>query len=161
QGVGNMYGATEATGAATSVQITEAMVATGRPLTVGHPPPEIEKWIADPDDPRRRLPDGARGEIVIAGPQIADPYLRPSDAGEPADRSSPFFTLPEGRRAYRTGDLGSVDPADGSLAGAGRLGHPIKLHGYRLELEEIEARRRARPGVSDRAVRADHPAGAP
>jgi len=159
--VWNMYGPTEATVAATSVQITEAMVATGRPLTVGHPAPGIEIWIADPDDPRRRLPDGARGEIVIAGPQIADPYLRPSDAGEPADRSSPFFTLPGGRRAYRTGDLGSVDPADGSLACAGRLDHQIKLHGYRLELEEIEACLRAVPGVVDGAVLAVDRGGQP
>jgi D-alanine--poly(phosphoribitol) ligase subunit 1 len=159
--VWNMYGPTEATVAVTSVRITDAMVATGRPLTVGYPAPGIDVWIADPDDPQRRLPDGARGEIVIAGPQIADPYLRPPAAGELAELANPFFTLPGGRRAYRTGDLGSIDPADGSLACAGRLDHQIKLHGYRLELEEIEACLRAVPGVADGAVltidRGGHP----
>ena len=159
--VWNMYGPTEATVAVTSVRVTDALVATGGPLTVGHPAPGIDVWIADPDDPHRRLPDGTRGEIVIAGPQIADPYLRAPDARELATGPSPFFTLPGGRRAYRTGDLGSIDPADGSLACAGRLDHQIKLHGFRLELEEIEAHVRAVPGVADGAVlaidRGGHP----
>src|SRR5262249_21524316 len=107
----------------------------------------FDRWIADPDDPRRRLPHGTRGEIVIAGPQVATGYLEAAAAGP-----SPFFAFPDGRRAYRTGDLGSIDPDDGSIACAGRLDGQIKLHGYRLELEEIEAHLRVVPGVSDGAV---------
>src|SRR5262249_48041891 len=41
---------------------------------------------------------------------------------------------------------------DGSIACTGRLDGQIKLHGYRLELEEIEAHLRVVPGVSDGAV---------
>src|SRR5262249_47456590 len=78
-------------------------------------------------------------------------YLLPADACA-SEGSSAFFTLRDGRRAYRTGDLGSVDSVDGSLACAGRLDHQIKLHGYRIELEEIEACLRAVPGVADGAV---------
>jgi D-alanine--poly(phosphoribitol) ligase subunit 1 len=142
----NMYGPTEATVAVTAVRVTAAMAASGRPLPVGRPAPGVDLWIADRDDPLRRLPHGSRGEIVIAGVQVAPGYLLP-DGG-----SSAFVRLADGRRAYRTGDLGYIDPDDGSLACAGRLDRQIKLHGYRIELEEIEARLRAVPGVADGAV---------
>src|SRR5262249_29211391 len=119
--VWNMYGPTEATVAVTAVHITATMVASERALTVGHAAPAIALWFADPDDPQRRLPHGTRGEIVIAGPQVATGYLEAAAAGP-----SPFFALPDGGRAYRTGDLGSIDPDDGSIACAGRLDGQIK-----------------------------------
>src|SRR5262245_22171060 len=145
--VWNMYGPTETTVAVTAVRITDVMVASDRPLPVGRAAPGTEVWIADPADPLRRLAEGERGESVIAGPQVAAGYLPPADAA-----ANPFFTLPDGRRAYRTGDLGVIDPHDGSVACGGRLDGQIKLHGYRLELEEIEAHLRAVPGVGDGAV---------
>src|SRR4030095_9543943 len=80
------------------------------------------------------------------GAQVAPGYLPP---GEGSDR---FVTLDDGRRAYRTGDVGAIDPGDGMLFCAGRLHRQIKLHGYRVELEEIETRLRAGPGVVDGAV---------
>ncbi len=159
--VWNMYGPTEATVAVTAVRITDAMVAAGGALTVGHPAPGIDVWIADPDDPLRRLADGTRGEIVIAGAQVADRYLLPPESVKTETGPGPFFARPDGSRGYRTGDLGSVEATDGSLACAGRLDHQIKLHGYRLELEEIEACLRAVPGVADGAVLAIDRGGQP
>jgi D-alanine--poly(phosphoribitol) ligase subunit 1 len=159
--VWNMYGPTEATVAVTAVRITDAMVAAGGALTVGHPAPGIDVWIADPDDPLRRLADGTRGEIVIAGTQVADRYLLPPGSVKTETGPGPFFARPDGSRGYRTGDLGSIDATDGSLACAGRLDHQIKLHGYRLELEEIEACLRAVPGVADGAVLAIDRGGQP
>src|SRR4029450_7221981 len=97
-------------------------------------------WVADPDDPAIRLPDGSRGEIVIEGAQVAPGYL------PPAEGAGGFLTAGDGRHVYRTGDLGVIDPDDGMLFCAGRLDRQIKLHGYRLELEEIEARLREWPG---------------
>jgi D-alanine--poly(phosphoribitol) ligase subunit 1 len=142
--VWNMYGPTETTVAVTAVRISAALAATDRPLPVGRPAPGADVWVADPDDPARRLAPGARGEIVIAGPQVATGYLPPAPPGG-------FFTLADGRRAYRTGDLGTID-AGGSLHCAGRLDRQIKLRGYRLELEEIEAHLRGVPGVADAGV---------
>src|SRR5581483_10347676 len=142
--VWNLYGPTETTVAVTAVEITPALAGSGRPLPVGRAAPGIDIWVADRDEATRPVPDGERGEIVIAGPQVAG-YLDTTDAG-------PFITLRDGRRAYRTGDLGFVDPADGSLFCAGRLDRQIKLRGHRLELEEIEAHLRAVEGVTDAAV---------
>jgi D-alanine--poly(phosphoribitol) ligase subunit 1 len=61
-------------------------------------------------------------------------------------------TLADGRRAYRTGDLGFVDPETGLLHCAGRRDRQIKLRGYRIELEDVEAHLRAVAGVRDAAV---------
>lgn len=140
-----MYGPTEATVAVTAVRIDAALAAGDGPLPVGRPAPGMEIWIADPAVPSRRAPDGARGEIVIAGPQVAAGYLQETTP------DGPFFTLADGRRAYRTGDLGWLGH-DGSLFCAGRVDQQIKLHGYRIEVEEIETHLRALPGVTDAAV---------
>ncbi|HUE30380.1 MAG TPA: amino acid adenylation domain-containing protein [Verrucomicrobiae bacterium] len=147
--VWNMYGPTETTVAVTAVRIGPELAASDHPLPVGHPAPGMDIWIADPDAPSRRAPDGAGGEIVIAGPQVAAGYLTDTALGSPDGR---FFTLADGRRAYRTGDLGWIDPGDGALFCAGRLDHQIKLRGYRIEIEEIETHLRAVPGVADAAV---------
>lgn len=147
----NTYGPTEATVAVTAVRVTEAMVEQERPLPVGWPPHGTDVWIADRDDPDRALPAGTVGEILIAGPQVSPGYLTASSQA-PNSMADRFVRLADGRRAYRTGDLGRIDPADGLLYCAGRLDRQIKLHGYRLELEEIEAHLRAIPGVAEAAI---------
>jgi acyl-coenzyme A synthetase/AMP-(fatty) acid ligase len=111
-------------------------------------------WIADPADPAQPVPDGAEGEIVIAGAQVALGYL-----GQAAS-SRGFAVLPDGRRAYRTGDLGRRG-ADGLLYCGGRLDRQVKLHGYRVELEEVESQLRRLGGIADAAVLAADRAGAP
>ncbi len=148
--VWNMYGPTEATVAVTAIEIGPALAAGDRPLPVGRVAPGMDVWIAHPDDPDRRLPDRTRGEIVVAGPQLACGYVRATPA--PPGAREPFATLADGRRAYRTGDLGHVDPAAGGLFCAGRVDRQVKLRGYRIELEEVEAHLRTLAGVADAAV---------
>ena len=48
----------------------------------------------------------------------------------------------QGQRWYRTGDLAFQDPS-GVFHCLGRIDHQIKILGYRVELEEIEAHLRA------------------
>jgi D-alanine--poly(phosphoribitol) ligase subunit 1 len=157
--VWNTYGPTETTVAVTGVPVAPSVELTDAPLSIGRPFPGMDVWIADPDDPARRLPDGQVGEMVIAGPQVALGYLLAP--GATAGGSGVFLTLPDGRAAYRTGDRGHVDPADGLFYWDGRGDRQIKLHGYRIELEEIEAHLRALAGIADAAVltvdRGGHP----
>ncbi len=54
-------------------------------------------------------------------------------------------------RLYRTGDLARYLP-DGSIEYLGRLDHQVKVHGYRIELEEIEGVLRQHPGVREGLV---------
>lgn len=48
-----------------------------------------------------------------------------------------FFKI-DGVPAYRTGDAGTLD-SDGLLHHKGRMDFQIKLHGYRIELDEVRA----------------------
>ncbi|WP_433113698.1 AMP-binding protein [Micromonospora sp. CA-246542] len=72
------------------------------------------------------------GELWLTGSGLATGYL-----GEHA--SSPAFTrMPDGTRAYRTGDRVSLG-ADGLLRYHGRIDRQFKRRGVRIEPAEIEA----------------------
>jgi D-alanine--poly(phosphoribitol) ligase subunit 1 len=140
--VWNTYGPTEATVATTSIRIDRNIVTRYSPLPIGHPMPGSKMPVVD--EALRPVPDGGRGQIIIAGPHVSPGYLGRADLTEKA-----FFTL-DGLRAYRTGDWGRY--RDGMLFFEGRMDNQIKLHGYRIELADVEANLRALAGVRDAVV---------
>ena len=87
---------------------------------------------------------GERGEIVIAGPNVGLGYVHRPDLTARA-----FFEL-DGQRAYRTGDWGHFE--DDLLFFEGRMDFQIKLHGYRIELGDIEANLHKLQDVQDAVV---------
>jgi D-alanine--poly(phosphoribitol) ligase subunit 1 len=135
--VWNTYGPTEATVATTSVRVTRDVLARYSPLPIGYPMPRSRLLVLD--EHRQQLPDGERGELVIVGPNVSPGYLHRPDLTATA-----FFEI-DGERAYRTGDVGYSQ--DGLLFFQGRMDGQIKLHGYRLELGDVEAHVAALPGV--------------
>ena len=81
------------------------------------------------------------GEICIGGAGVARGYLnRPELTAEKFAGG-----------VYRTGDRGRALP-DGSIEFCGRVDHQVKLHGYRVELGEIEAALRSHEKVRDAVV---------
>jgi D-alanine--poly(phosphoribitol) ligase subunit 1 len=140
--VWNTYGPTEATIATTSVRITRAILERYSPLPIGYP--MLGSRVVVMDLERRELPAGERGEIVIAGSNVSPGYLNRPELNEKS-----FFHL-NGQRAYRTGDWGRSK--DGMLFFEGRMDNQIKLHGYRIELADVEANLRALEGVRDAVV---------
>lgn len=140
--VWNTYGPTEATVATTSIQIDRRVLARYTPLPVGRVKPDTRIVIVDENS--APVADGNRGEIIIAGPNVSPGYLN-----SPAQNGRAFFTF-EGLRAYRTGDAGHF--CDGLLFFEGRLDDQIKLHGYRIELGDVEANLAALDGVRDAVV---------
>jgi D-alanine--poly(phosphoribitol) ligase subunit 1 len=114
----NTYGPTEATVATTLVEITDEVLAKFDSLPVGSSKPESELLIEE-------------GEIVIVGPNVSMGYLN-----NPELNAAKFVTI-NGQRAFRTGDTGYLE--NNMLFFNGRNDDLVKLHGYRIELNEITA----------------------
>jgi acyl-coenzyme A synthetase/AMP-(fatty) acid ligase len=107
----------------------------------------IDNAAVDIRDARGRLlPPLVPGEIWVSGVPVADGYIGQADL-----TAQRFVRLPDGTRAYRTGDIGRMI-ADGRLEFLGRRDDQVKIRGYRVELGEVESRIRALPGVRDAAV---------
>ncbi len=140
--VWNLYGPTEATIYATSIRIDREMLARHSSPPIGYA--RAGGRIVIRDEAGRDLPEGARGEIVIVGPHVSPGYL-----GRP-DLTAKVFLLVGGERAYRTGDAGHIQ--DGIVFFDGRLDFQLKLHGYRIELGDVEANLCGLAGVRDAIV---------
>lgn len=143
----NCYGPTEAATVATWHRVTaEDLDAGSIPIGV----PIGNTTIRLLDDEGRALPPGVEGEIAIGGPGVARGYLGRDDLTR-----ARFLPAPAGEegRLYRTGDVGRLRP-DGQLEFLGRRDRQLKVRGFRIEPDEIEAALRAHPAVSDAAVEA-------
>jgi acyl carrier protein len=100
------------------------------------------------DKLKQPVPIGMAGELYIGGYGVARGYLnRPELTAEKFlvvdNLANPQqFDSGEGgwlrHRLYRTGDLGRYLP-DGNIEFLGRVDFQVKLRGFRIELEEIEA----------------------
>ncbi|MCC6784281.1 MAG: amino acid adenylation domain-containing protein [Planctomycetes bacterium] len=136
----NGYGPTECT-----VTVVRGEVRPGEAVAIGTPVQGHVAHVLGPD--LEPVPEGQSGELCIAGVGVARGYLGRDDLS--AER---FVQHPRFGRIYRTGDR--VRRAhDGRLFYEGRLDAQVKLRGYRIELEEIEARLAACDGVREAACR--------
>ena len=129
----NSYGPTEATVTATLTELKP-----NKPVTIGIPLPTYSIVILDPVEDKTVAP-GELGEIGIAGIGLALGYMN-RDELTMKKFIRDFLHIqnnPSGR-IYRTGDLGRID-ADGEIEYRGRIDTQVKLRGYRIELNEIEA----------------------
>ena len=143
----NTYGPTESTVAVTDVLITPELAGMEEALPVGKAKPGTCIRIDGGDG--RALPDGEKGEILILGDTVSPGYFR-----QPELTSRAFFEEEDAEggkiRGYRTGDAGWLK--DGMLYYGGRIDLQVKLHGYRIELEDIENNLRRLPGVAHAVV---------
>ncbi len=132
----NSYGPTESTVAVTAVDITPEMLGSEELLPIGKPKAGTEIIF-----------DGE--EIIIAGDTVAKGYFMDSLKTEKA-----FFSVTDSegneKRAYRTGDSGYYK--DGYYYCSGRIDLQVKLHGYRIELGDIESNLMEIPGIEQAAV---------
>ncbi|MEV0375132.1 amino acid adenylation domain-containing protein [Streptomyces sp. NPDC050636] len=129
----NVYGVTEAAISSTVHEITRDGAADGAEVPLGSELPGERIHVLD--DCHRPLPDGAVGELAIAGVGLAEGYV-----GNPEATAARFRTVEAlgGERVYLTGDIG-YRGRDGLLYFLGRRDNQVKLRGYRIELEEVEA----------------------
>ena len=124
----NTYGPTEATVAVTQIEITDEVLDKYDRLPIGHLKDDTIGFIVNDDDDM--VENGSEGELILSGPSVSKGYLNNPEKTEAA-----FFKY-EGQQAYHTGDLALMDE-DGMVYYRGRTDFQIKLHGYRIELEEV------------------------
>ena len=142
----NLYGPTEATVDSTSFQCRPQAVQAVAPL--GTPITNVQAYILNAY--QVPVPVGAVGELYIGGAGLARGYLHRPDVTAERFVPDPFAVQP-GARLYRTGDRARLQP-DGTIEFLGRIDQQVKVRGYRIELEEIEAVIRQHPSVMDAAV---------
>ncbi|HEV2148540.1 MAG TPA: amino acid adenylation domain-containing protein, partial [Longimicrobiaceae bacterium] len=138
----NLYGPTECT-----VDAALSRVEGERPR-IGRAVANAQTYVLD--EAGEPAPVGIPGELYVGGAGVARGYL-----GRPeltAERFLPDpFSGEAGARLYRTGDRVRW-LASGELEYLGRTDFQVKVRGFRVEPEEIEAALRGHPGVRDAVV---------
>ncbi len=138
----NMYGPTEATIWCSAKEITNK-----NEITVGKPLHNLEMIILDSS--RKLVPLNTKGQLFISGICLADGYYNHQRLTE-----EKFITVKIGlqnKRLYNTGDIALINDKQ-EVEVYGRIDNQIKLHGYRIELEDIEAHIQTNLGVRECVV---------
>ncbi|MEU5868203.1 amino acid adenylation domain-containing protein [Nonomuraea sp. NPDC047529] len=148
----NLYGPTEA-----AVDVSWHACRPGETvIPIGRPMPGCRLHVLD--EQLEPMPIGVPGQLHIGGVQVARGY-----AGRPGLTAERFVPDPygaPGARLYATGDLARLR-ADGELEFLGRIDDQVKVHGWRVELGEVETALAADPRVRRVvvALRDDAPGG--
>ncbi len=142
----NTYGPTEATVVATVFEITNDFVIENT-VPIGRPLPGYSVYITDKH--HKLLPAYLPGELLIAGPAVADGYLNREDV---QNKVFIHVELPTGtERCYCTGDLVFSDNI-GEIHYIGRADGQLKIRGFRVEPGEIENQIMQLGGISQAVV---------
>jgi amino acid adenylation domain-containing protein len=152
----NAYGPTETTITATAFDITPWLHkhSSSQRIPIGRPLVNRQTFILSKYG--KPVPVGVAGELYIGGACLARGYLNRADLTAETFIPNPF-TSEAGARLYKTGDLARYSP-DGSIEFLGRIDHQVKVRGFRIELEEIEAVLRQHPTVLEAIVLAQETA---
>ncbi|HET7717848.1 MAG TPA: AMP-binding protein [Bauldia sp.] len=124
----NWFGPTE-TNVCAFHRITDEDLAEEGPIPIGRPCPYARfdySWDATADDRRRT------GELLVAGDTVLTGYWNRRE------ETAAAIVENDGARYYRTGDYVHFN-ARGELVFIGRRDRQVKIHGRRIQLDEIEA----------------------
>ncbi|HEX2094410.1 MAG TPA: amino acid adenylation domain-containing protein, partial [Longimicrobiaceae bacterium] len=142
----NRYGPSEAATAVT--ECSRAADETRASVPIGRPMPNARVYVLDrAGEP---VPPGVAGELYVGGAGVGRGYLARPELTAERFVADPFGGEP-GARLYRTGDRARW-LRDGRIEFLGRNDFQVKVRGFRVELEEIEARLREHPEVREAAV---------
>ena len=117
----------------------------GASVPVGFPVPDKDVLLLD----EQLLPvrPGVPGEIAVRSRFLASGYWQ-----QPELSAATFLDADEqGRRTCLTGDMGRLTP-QGMLLHLGRKDNMVKVRGFRIQIEEIEAALKSLEGVQEAAV---------
>jgi amino acid adenylation domain-containing protein len=143
----NAYGPTEATITCMMGPLNPVHHGRGPFVPIGSPLGNTRIYLLD--EWQDLVPQGAAGEIYIAGPRVARGYLDNPELT--AERFVPDPFGHPGTRMYRTGDLGRM-LRNGQVEFLGRCDNQVKIRGFRVEPGEIDAALLRHPSVGDAVV---------
>jgi amino acid adenylation domain-containing protein len=139
----NLYGPTE-TNVCTFYRLPNEISETDDAVPIGKPCPYARTKVVDENG--QTVNAGEIGELWVAGTSVMKGYWPGVDT-----LADPFVIDSSGERWYRTGDFVRED-VDGNFLFLGRRDRMIKKHGYRVELDEIEACLHRHPALKEVAV---------
>jgi amino acid adenylation domain-containing protein len=145
----NQYGLTESCADVTCLDATTYLRKSVTPIArvpVGHAISGVTLDVLDPDG--RPVPDGMIGELVIDGVALANGYWN-----SPEEEARRFRQSQSGARQLWTGDLARRG-ADGLVELVGRKDRQVKVRGFRVELDDVEAAIAELPSISEAVVQA-------
>jgi len=111
---------------------------------LGIPFMSTDARVIDPDT-LEEVPVGEQGEIIIHGPEVFDGYWKRPDA-----TASAFIEF-EGKRFFRSGDLGRMDE-DGYFFLTDRLKRMINASGFKVWPAEVEALMFRNPAIQEACI---------
>lgn len=141
----NTYGPSETTVCSNYYRIDNATALEDGTFPVGKAVKNVEVKILDEN--LKEVPQGEKGEICIFGEGVGHGYL-----GNPPEQVN-YVVLPDGKRLYRSGDLGYLLP-DGNVAFLHRKDDQVMILGRRVEPEEVENVLNEYPEIDRGIVRA-------
>lgn len=141
----NTYGPSETTVCATYYRIDNASALDDGTYPVGKAIKGVDVKILDKH--QNEVTPGQTGEISIFGKGVSRGYLC-----NPPEQAN-FMTWHDGRRMYRSGDLGYLLP-DGDIAFLHRCDKQVMILGRRVEPDEVENILNESPCVERGIVRA-------
>jgi fatty-acyl-CoA synthase len=111
---------------------------------LGIPLFNTDSRVVDPET-LVELPPGQVGEIITCGPQVFDGYWNNPEA------TAACFVELEGKRFFRTGDLGRTDE-DGYFFLVDRLKRMINVGGFKVWPAEVESMLYGHPAIQEAVV---------
>lgn len=111
---------------------------------LGIPFMSTDARVIDPDT-MQEVPVGEQGEIIIHGPEVFEGYWKRPDA-----TASAFIEF-EGKRFFRSGDLGRMDE-DGYFFLTDRLKRMINASGFKVWPAEVEALMFRHPAIQEACI---------
>ena len=141
----NHFGPTE-THVCTTYNFEKAPESWPSEVPIGHPIANTQCYVLDSE--QSLLPKGVVGELYVGGDCLAEGYLGNAALTEEKFRQ---VEIPGNGiiRLYRTGDL--VKWENDQLMCLGRADDQIKVHGYRVELDDVQQQIKMHPDI-DNAV---------
>lgn len=138
----NMYGPTEATIWCSMQKITDPEY-----INVGKPIHNLEMLVLNSS--KKPVARGTKGELYVCGAGLAEGYINHQRLTD--DKFTTLKINKQNKRIYHTGDIAEINE-NGEVCIYGRIDNQIKLHGYRIELEDIEAHIQTNLGVRECVV---------